>query len=131
MIKIDWSQIKNLKLLLLRQGYTNESDVMVMIMYRHHRDSQRTSVKLGQLDRLLFDIESNLNVVGIYLFDAEFKKPLWRMRAISHQDLLENIPSSGHPNILKEFINMMPEQRKVWLDIAIAQMSKYLATHEV
>jgi hypothetical protein len=131
MIKINWSQIKNLKSLLLRQGYTDESDVMVMIMYRHHMESQRTSVKLAKLDQLLFDIESNPRVVGIYLFDSEFKKPLWRMREMNHQDLLENTPLSGHPSVLKEFTNMVPEQRDVWVEIALAQASKYLTTHEV
>lgn len=126
MLKIDWVQVKNLKAHLMRQGYTDESDVAIMIMYRGKNESQRLKIKLKALEKILYDVGAHPNVVGFYLFDAELKKPLWRLKEEGQTNSLELIPSSGHPNVILDFDNMGPEQRDVWVEMTAASIAQYV-----
>lgn len=127
MLKIDWAQVKNLKAHLLRQGYTEESDVTVMILYRGKTESQQAKIKLGTLEKVLFDICDHVDVTGFYLFDAELKKPLWKIKEVEHTNTLESIPSSGHPSIIRDFDNMTPEQKDIWVKITEASVQQFMA----
>ena len=130
MLKIDWTQVKNLKDHLVRQGYTDDTDVAVMIVYRNKTESQQAKIKLGTLEKLLFEICNNSNIVGFYLFDAELKRPLWKIKEETNKNSVEPIPSSGHPSIIRDFKSMSPEQREVWLQMTLASLNQYI-TNEI
>ena len=131
MLRIDWTQVKNLKAHLLRQGYTEDTEVGVMLLYRGSVESQQTKIKLKRLEQLLYDVCDHVDITGFYVFDAELKKPLWRVRETdSSSNTVESIPSSGHPNIVLDFGNMSPEQKEVWVAMTEASLQQYL-TNEV
>lgn len=131
MIKINWSQVKNLKTHLLRQGFTKETELLVMVFYSQNIDSQKLKVQLDKIDNVLFTIESNPQVTGVFVFDVDAKKPLWRVREQEIMDSLESIPSSGHRNIVRDFASMPSEQKDVWIEICLASLQQHLANSEV
>lgn len=124
-------EIKTLKTHLMRLGLTEDTELMLLIFYKGQSESQRIKVKLGRLDRLLFDAESNPNVTSIFLFDSEVKRPYWRLQAHQHTGSLEVIPSSGHPSIVRDFGNMSQEKRDTWVDITVASIQQYTSANEV
>ena len=126
MLKIDWAQVKNLRAHLKRQGYTDESDVAIMILYRGNNESQRLKIKLKALEEILFEVGARPEVTGFYLFDAELKKPLWKLKEVDHSSSLESIPSSGHPSVILDFKSMTPDQRNVWVDMTTASIEQYV-----
>ena len=131
MIKINWAQVKSLKANLLRRGYTKDTDLLVMVFYRGKVDSERIKVKLEKLDTILFAAESNTSVNGIFVFDTDAKQPLWRVREEEVSNALEHVPSSGHAGVIRDFSNMSPEQRDVWIDITEASIMQHIAQNEV
>ena len=104
---------------------------MLLIFERGKAGAQRIKVKLGKLDRLLFDAESNPKVVGVFLFDSEVKRPLWKLDRKQQVDSFEDIPDTGHPNIVRDFGSMSPEKRDIWVDMTVASIQQYLSANEV
>lgn len=131
MIKIDWNQIKSLKLHLLREGFTENTDVMLMIFFQGEADSKKIKTTLGKLDKVLFDAVANPLVSGVFLFDADVKRPLWRIKEQNKTSVLETAPSSGHHTIIRDFLKMSHEERDVWLDITLASAMHHMETHKV
>ena len=125
MLKINWSQIKNLQAHLARQGFHPESEILAMIIFKKN-ETAKHKVKFGQLQEFLFTLEGDPSIVGIFLFDTTVNKPLWSAKLEERKDSIETIPSSGHNTIISEFKNMRPEQKDVWLDITIASIQNYL-----
>lgn len=131
MIKIDWDQVKSLKLNLLRQGFTENTDLMLMLFFQGAEDSKKIKTKLGRLDRSLFDAEANPKVTSVFLFDIDIKRPLLRIKEESKLNVLETIPVSGHYTIVRDFSNMSSEEKDVWVDITLAVAMHHMATNEV
>ena len=128
MIRINWAQIRSLKSLLLGQGFDATSDLMVLVFHRNQADSQKIKVALSNLDKCLFELESDPHIIGIYVFDSEVQRPLFRQREIENLNSIEIVPSSGHTSIIVDFKNMMPDQRDVWVEMTLASISNFLAT---
>lgn len=128
MIKINWTEVANLKTLLKRQGATKGFELIVMILYHAQQESDRIRIQLDNLEELLFSIESDRNVRGIFLYDLDIKKPFLRWREEERINPLETIPHSGHPNIILEFNDMPVMAKKVWVEITYVQLQQYLNT---
>lgn len=128
MIKINWTEVTNLKTLLQRQGATDEFELVVMILYHAKQESDRMRVQLDDLEELLFSIESDRKVRGVFLYDIDIKKPFLRFREDENVSPLESIPNSGHPNVILEFGKMSPEARDVWMEITYAKIQQHLTT---
>lgn len=120
-------EIKSLKQHLQRLGLTEDTEMMLLIFYKGQAESQRIKVKLNRLDRLLFDAESNPQVTSIFLFDSEVKRPLWRLKADESSNAFEAIPTTGHPEVIREFATMSQEKRDTWVDIMVASIQQYMA----
>ena len=121
-------EIKSLKQHLQRLGLTEETEMMLLVFYKDQAESQRIKVKLNRLDRLLFDAESNPQVTSVFLFDAEVKRPLWRIKAEeTSNNGFEAIPTTGHPEVIREFATMSQEKRDTWVDIMVASIQQYMA----
>jgi hypothetical protein len=128
MIKINWTEVSNLKTLLQRQGATSGFELVVMILYHAKLESDRIRVQLEDLEGLLFSIESDRRVRGVFLYDVEIKKPFLRFREPELVSPLESIPNSGHPDVVLEFGKMSPEARDVWMEITYVQLLQHLQT---
>lgn len=127
MIRINWSEIEATKAKLFRDGATDAFELIVIVFYYSRSKSDKIQVRLGQLEQSLFDIGDNQDVRGIFLFDIEMKKPYFKCEEPNRVNVLETVPSSGHPNILLEFDKMSPEGRDVWLDIALSRLQHYIS----
>ena len=125
MLRLNWSQIRGLRDHLARQGFGNESELMIMTLYKN-TEPIKSKVKFDQLEQYLFDVDSNTGLIGVYIFDLKSNKPLWSAKAAERQECLESMPTSGHPSIVSEFKNMSPEQKQVWIDITSAAITSYL-----
>jgi len=128
MIKINWTEVSNLKTLLQSQGATSNFELVVMILYHSQTESDRVRVQLEDLDGLLFSIESDRRVRGVFLYDTEIKKPFLRFREAEQVSSLEITPDSGHPNVVLEFNKMSPEARDVWVEITYVKLLQHLQT---
>ncbi len=125
MLRLDWSQIRGLRDHLARQGFGDESELMIMTLY-NKSEPIKIKIKFEQLEHYLFDVDSNPALTGVFIFDLKSNKPLWSAKAAERQECLESMPTSGHPSIVSEFKNMSPEQKQVWIDITSAAIASYL-----
>jgi hypothetical protein len=126
MLRINWTQVKGLKDHLARQGFYDESELMIMTLYRSNLDPIRTKISFSELQPFLFEAEGNPNLIGVFVFDAKNNKPLWSAKAAEREESLESVPSSGHSNIIDEFKNMSPEQKQIWIDVMIAAAQSHV-----
>jgi hypothetical protein len=129
-IRINWTQVRGLSDHLARQGFHPTSDILVMTLYKG-TDPIRTKIKFEQLQTFLFDCESNMNLIGIFVLDAKTNKPLWSAKAAEREEALESIPTSGHANVVIEFKNMTAEQKQIWIDMMISAVQSYVNKGEV
>ena len=128
MIKIVWTEVTNLKSLLKRQGQNDSYELVVMVLYHGSSDSSRIQVELGNLEDLLFGIESDRRVRGVWLYDTDLQRPFLRFQEAEHVNALETVPSSGHPNVILDFNKMSPGARRVWVDITYSKLQQHLST---
>ena len=126
MIRINWIEIKSLKTHLARLGFTKDSEVVLLVFFKGRTDSQNIKLRLGKLDNILFDMESNNQISSIFLFDSEIRKPLWKIKEVDDSYGIESIPVGGHSQIVRDYKDMDEESRDVWVDITIASMQRYL-----
>jgi len=126
MLRIDWTQIRGLKDHLARNGFYDESELMVMLLYRSNLDPVKTRINFSQLQSFLFEAEGDHNLIGVFVFDAKNNKPLWSAKAAEREESLESVPSTGHQNIVNEFKNMSQEQKQTWIDIMVAAAQSYV-----
>lgn len=126
MLRINWTQVRGLKDHLARNGFHDESELMVMLLYRSNIDPVKTRINFSQLQSFLFEAEGDQNLIGVFVFDAKNNKPLWSAKAAEREESLESVPSSGHPNIINEFKNMSQEQKQTWIDIMVASAQSYV-----
>ncbi len=126
MLRINWTQVRGLKEHLARQGFYEESELMVMTLYRSNIDPVKTRIAFSQLQNFLFEAEGDPNLIGVFVFDAKNNKPLWSAKAAEREESLESIPPSGHPNIVTEFKNMSPEQKQIWIDVMTAAAQSFV-----
>jgi hypothetical protein len=101
--------------------------MVIIILYHSKSECDKVQVTLDQLEESLFEIGSNRDVRGIFLYDVEIKKPYLKCEEPDRASALESVPNSGHPNILIELKGMSPEARDVWTDIAIASAQHYIS----
>lgn len=128
MIKIDWTQIKDLKKNLGSRGYHENTEVMMMVLYQAKNTSKKIKLKLADLDQTLYTLGSDREVIGLFIFDIHCKKPLWRVLETPRvPGDIEKIPTSGHAIIIRDFDDMSREQRSVWMDIMMASIQEYLS----
>lgn len=125
MIKIDWSEVEATKDRLLRSGMTDSYEMMIIVFYHDKLGCDKIQIRLANLEQALFDIGSDENVKGIFLYDVTMRKPFFKCQEPDRVSALEAVPNSGHPNVLLDFRDMSPEARDVWLEIAIAQEQHY------
>ena len=128
MIKINWAEVSKLKSLLKRQGEEDTYELVVMILYHNSQDSDRIQVALEQLEQLLFSLESDRRVRGLFLYDLELQRPFLRFQEAEQVNALETVPSSGHPGVIRDFNEMPPEARQVWVDITYSKLLQHLNT---
>lgn len=126
MIKIDWTQIKELKQSLISQGFNEQAILTIVISYQNISKVGKVQTELCMLENALFDLESDERVTGIYIFDEDGKRPFLRIRQQANTEGVEVIPSSGHSGIIKDFSCMDREQRKVWVDITEAAIRQHI-----
>jgi len=126
MIRINWSEVESVKTQLLRGGAADTLEMIVIIFYHNRSDCDKLQIKLEQLEEVLFDVGSNQNVKGVFLYDLAMKKPYLKCEEVDRTSALESVPLSGHPNVVTEFGKMSPEARDVWVEIAIAQQQYYV-----
>ena len=127
MIRINWSDVEATKNKLLQNGANNSFELIIMILYHKRQECDRVQIRLEDLERALFEIGSNRDVKGIFLYDISLKVPYLKCEEPDQVNDLETVPNSGHPNILIDFNNMSPEARDVWIEIALAQQQHYVA----
>jgi len=126
MIHINWGEVEATKVKLFRSGATNSFELVIIVFYYSKSTCDKIPIKLGQLEKLLFDIGDNQDVKGIFLYDIEMKKPYLKCEEPNHVNALEIAPSSGHPGVILEFDKMSPEGRDVWLEIAFSRLQHYV-----
>jgi len=126
MIKINWDEVEAAKTKLFREGATDAFEMMVVVMFHSRSECEKIQVRLGQLEQSLFDLGENQNIRGIFLFDIAMKHPYLKCESPDRINVLETVPSSGHPNILLDFNKMSPEGRDVWLEIALSRLQHYM-----
>lgn len=126
MIKINWSEVEATKNQLLRNGATDSFEMMIIIFYHTKHDCDKIQIQLGSLEKTLFEICANLDVKGIFLYDAAMKKPYFKVQEADRVNELEEVPSSGHAFVITEFNKMSPRARHVWVKIAISQQQHYI-----
>lgn len=126
MIKIDWGEVENFKLLMNREGVSDSQEFSIIILYHGKRDSERRAIKLANIESALFEISDNGQIRGLYVYDLECKRVFLRFCSDNQVNNLETAPASGHPYVLREFGGMTPECRDVWVDITEAALQQYL-----
>jgi len=126
MIRINWSEVESVKTQLLRGGATDSHEMTVIIFYHNRSDCDKLQIQLAELEEALFDIGSNHNVKGLFLYDLAMKKPYLKCEEVDRASALESVPLSGHPSVVTSFGKMSPEARDVWIEIAIAQQQHYV-----
>lgn len=127
MIKINWNEVEATKTKLFRDGATKDFALVVIILYNSKSECQRENITLKELEQFLFDIGSDQDVKGVFLYDLEMKKPYFKCEEPDRVNVFESVPNSGHSNVLVEFKEMLPEARDVWTEIAIANAQHYIS----
>jgi len=127
MIKINWSEVDNLKTILMQQGQTEAFEMVVVVLYSTKSSCDKVQVKLGSLEESLFSIGGDRNVRGILLYDIEMKRPYLRFCEEARVNTLETVSGSGHPNLILEFKNMTSEARDVWVEITMSRLQHFLS----
>ncbi len=130
MIKINWTQIKNVRVNLQQKGYKDDSLVVVMVFFRTAPNHESFKVPFGKLMKFLYDLEGNQNVIEVYVLDHTRKRPLWRTKEHDRNKTIEEVPTSGHPGIIIEFDKMSPEQKDVYVNITEACILEFQACGE-
>ena len=125
MIKIDWTQIKELKESLTSQGFNEHTILTIIVFYKGNNKAGKAKTTLGMLENTLFDLESDDAVTGICIFDEDSKRPFLKIRPQANTDGKEIIPSSGHSGVIEDFDSMSPEQKRVWVDITEAAIRQH------
>jgi len=125
-IRINWVEVEATKTRLLHNGATNSFEMMIIVLYYSKSTCDKIQIKLGQLEAFLYDLGSDQNVKGIFLYDVEMKQPYLKCEEPNRVNILESVPNSGHPNILLEFNKMTTEARDVWTEIAFAELQHYV-----
>ena len=126
MVRINWEEVTAAKDKLLRDGATDTFELVIIIFYYSRSECDKVQVQLGQLEQALYDIVDDQNIKGVFLFDAQIKKPYLRCEGPDRVNALETVPSHGHPNIVLEFDKMSPESRDVWLEITLAGLQHHI-----
>lgn len=128
MIRIDWNEVEAAKSRLLQSGATEAMEMVIIVFYFNKLDSDKIQVRLGQLEKALWNLSSNRQVKGIFLYDATLTKPFLKCEAVEKTTGLgEVVPNSGHCSIVADFGKMSPEARDVWLEIAFSQQQHYVS----
>lgn len=127
MIRINWSEVEATKIKLLRGGATDSLEMIVIIFYHNKSDCDKLQIRLGQLEQVLFDLGSDDNIRGVFLYDIAIKKPYFRCEESERGSGIEAMPVSGHPNVIVEFGKMSPQAKDVWLEIAMSQQYHYIS----
>jgi len=127
MIRIDWDEVEATKAKLLREGATDALEMVVIVLYYTKSECDKIQIRLGQLEKSLFDLGGNEDVKGIFLYDIEVRKPYLKCEEPNRVSALETVPNSGHPTILLEFNKMPPEGRDVWVEIALSKLQHYIS----
>ena len=127
MIRINWDEVEATKAKLFREGATNAFEMVVVILYHSRSECEKIQIRLGQLERSLFDLGDDQNIRGLFLYDVHMKQPYLKCEAPDRASILETVPNSGHPNILLDFHDMSPEGRDVWLEIALSRLQHYMS----
>jgi hypothetical protein len=130
MIRINWDEVEATKAKLFREGATEAFEMVIVVLYHTRSECDKIQIRLGQLERSLFDIGDNNNVRGIFLFDVGMKHPYLKCEEASRASHLETVANSGHPNILLDFKSMSVEGRDVWVEIALARLQHYISHQE-
>ena len=128
MIKINWAEVSNLKSLLKRQGQDDAYELVVMILYHNNQDSDRIQVALDQLEQLLFTLESDRRVRSLFLYDLDLQRPFLKIQEAEQVNALETVPNSGHPSVVRDFNEMPPEAKQVWVEITYSKLLQHLNT---
>ena len=126
MIRINWSEVEATKFRLLQSGATDSLEMMVIVFYHNKSDCSKLQIKLGELEKVLFDLGSDENVRGVFLYDIGIKKPYFRCEESLRGSGIETVPVSGHPNVIIDFNKMSPEAKNVWLEITMSQQYHYV-----
>lgn len=127
MIKINWVEIKSLKTHLARLGFSKDSEVVLLVFFKGKKESQTIKLRLGKLDQLLFDIESNQKIYSIFLFDSDVKRALWKTKDTKDYPGVEYIPAGGHPQVIEDYKDMDEDSRQVWADITAITIQQYMS----
>jgi hypothetical protein len=122
MIKINWAEVHAAKTKLFSDGETNSFEMVIIVLYYSKSECDRIQITLDQLEQALFDIGSNRDVKGVFLYDIDLKKPYLKCEEPDRANVLESVPNAGHPNVVKEFNEMTAEARDVWAKITIANV---------
>ena len=125
-VKINWNDVEATKVRLFREGATEAFEMVVIVLYHTKSECDKIPIRLGQLERSLFDLGDDQNIKSIFLYDISMKQPYLKCEALERVNILETVPNSGHPNILLEFNEMSPEAREVWVEIALSRLQHYI-----
>lgn len=127
MIRINWDEVEATKAKLFREGATEAFEMVVVVLYHTRSECDKIQIRLGQLEKSLFDLGDDNNVRGVFLFDVAMKHPYLKCEEPERANHLETVPNSGHPNILLDFKSMSPEGRDVWVEIALSRLQHYIS----
>lgn len=125
-LRINWDEVSALKTRLMRSGATHNFELVIIVFYNTKAECDKIKVKLSQLERSLFDIGDNRDVSGVFLYDVQIRHPYWKCERMESNPASENIPSSGHSNVILEWNNMSRECRDVWFNITMQQLAQYM-----
>lgn len=126
MIRINWDEVEATKAKLFREGATEAFEMVVVVLYYSKSKCDKIPIRLGQLERSLFDLGDDHNIKGVFLYDIGMKQPYLKCESPDRASILETVPNSGHPNILLDFNKMSPEGRDVWVEIAFSRLQHYI-----
>ena len=130
MIKIDWDEVEATKAKLFREGKNDAFEMVVIILYHKRSECEKIPIRWGQLEKSLFDLGDDQSIKGIFLYDIGMKQPYFKCETPERANILETVPSSGHPSVLLEFKDMSPEGRAVWVEIALSRIQHYIYNSE-
>lgn len=127
MLKINWSQLKDVQNQLLRQGFKNNSNFIVRVVFKKGTPDSY-DVHLKDICVFIFNLDIDPNISGVYLYDETGKNPIWMQKAASTSNKAnEEVAPTGHSFIVQEFAHMDPEQKRIWVEVTAAQAAAYIA----
>lgn len=129
MIRVNWTEVKQLDEILQRTKWKPDSVIEFDITYCKPGEDKasQASIKVPIHEWLsnLFKIESQSRVTAVVVKDPR-KRVIWK---VQEQPLVtEEIPASGHDHVVEGFAALEPIQKQVWTQIAEAQMLDYMAS---